>query len=133
MNESLPIPTPVVVTDVGNSAISNPNTLQVTDKSIYMNGSIKYKFERISDVENVILTTDHYFIEIDTNTTKKIMLPNITTHPAVFYIIRKHYSGLVVITPDGVDTIEGDSTITIYSDDQILKLTNDSLNTWLLL
>jgi len=52
---------------------------------------------------------------------------------SIFYIIRKHYIGTVSILPHIEDNIEGESSISITSDDQIIQLTNDSLHTWLLL
>jgi hypothetical protein len=65
--------------------------------------------------------------------TTKIILPKIDDEKSIFYIIRKHYIDTVSLLPHNEDNIEGDSSITITSDDQIIQLTNDSLHTWLLL
>ena len=71
--------------------------------------------------------------EFCSSDTTKIILPKIDDEKSIFYIIRKHYIGTVSLLPHNEDNIEGDSSITITSDDQIIQLTNDSLHTWLLI
>lgn len=106
----------------------------IQNKQFIINSSIKYKYTRISDgYPQFTLNNSHYLIEFCSSDTTKIILPKIDDEKSIFYIIRKHYIGTVSILPHIEDNIEGDSSITITSDDQIIQLTNDSLHTWLLL
>jgi hypothetical protein len=135
-NESLPSPIPAninTITSTTNNAIS-PGDVHIQNKQFIFNSSIKYKYTRISDgYPQFTLNNSHYLIEFCSSDTTKIILPKIDDEKSIFYIIRKHYIGNVSLLPHNEDNIEGDTGITITSDDQIIQLTNDSLHTWLLI
>ena len=133
-NRSLPLPiTTNAITSSANNYIS-PDDVYIQNKQFIFNSSIKYKYTRIADgYPQFTLNNSHYLIEFCSSDTTKIILPKIDDEKSIFYIIRKHYIGTVSVLPHNEDNIEGDSSITITSDDQIIQLTNDSLHTWLLL
>jgi len=133
-NGSLPLPiTTNAITSSANNYIS-PDDVYIQNKQFIFNSSIKYKYTRIADgYPQFTLNNSHYLIEFCSSDTTKIILPKIDDEKSIFYIIRKHYIGTVSLLPHNEDNIEGDSSITITSDDQIIQLTNDSLHTWLLL
>ena len=133
-NRSLPLPiTTNAITSSANNYIS-PDDVYIQNKQFIFNSSIKYKYTRIADgYPQFTLNNSHYLIEFCSSDTTKIILPKIDDEKSIFYIIRKHYIGTVSLLPHNEDNIEGDSSITITSDDQIIQLTNDSLHTWLLL
>ena len=133
-NRSLPLPiTTNAITSSANNYIS-PDDVYIQNKQFIFNSSIKYKYTRIADgYPQFTLNNSHYLIEFCSSDNTKIILPKIDDEKSIFYIIRKHYIGTVSLLPHNEDNIEGDSSITITSDDQIIQLTNDSLHTWLLL
>ena len=133
-NRSLPLPiTTNAITSSANNYIS-PDDVYIQNKQFIFNSSIKYKYTRIADgYPQFTLNNSHYLIEFCSSDTTKIILPKIDDEKSIFYIIRKHYIGTVSLLPHNEDNIEGDISITITSDDQIIQLTNDSLHTWLLL
>ena len=133
-NRSLPLPiTTNAITSSANNYIS-PDDVYIQNKQFIFNSSIKYKYTRIADgYPQFTLNNSHFLIEFCSSDTTKIILPKIDDEKSIFYIIRKHYIGTVSLLPHNEDNIEGDSSITITSDDQIIQLTNDSLHTWLLL
>ena len=121
-NESLPKPI-----DIG-STTNNFNN------QVLINGSVKFKYVKIgAGYEEFKLDGTYYLIEFSSSDTKRILLPKVTNELSIFYIIRKRYTGEVVLKPVAGDTIEGESEITLYRCDQIIKLTNDSANTWLII
>jgi hypothetical protein len=128
--ENLPIPN-------GFSTVFNiidTSAFSIINNSVKFNNSIVYKFERISTGENPFKLDDtHYFIEIDNPDTKTILLPKIKLLPAIQYIIRKKFDGELIILPSYEETIENRASITLRSRDQIIKLINDTLNTWIIL
>jgi hypothetical protein len=135
-NESLPLPTTAninTITSTTNNDLS-PGGGYIQNKQFIFNSSIKYKYTRIADgYPHFTLNNSHYLIEFCSSDTTKIILPKIDDEKSIFYIIRKHYIGTVSLLPHNEDNIEGDISITITSDDQIIQLTNDSLHTWLLI
>ena len=101
---------------------------------ITINGSVKLKYVKIgAGYPEFKLDGNYYFIEFASSDTKRIMLPKISTEPTILYIIRKNYAGEAILKPYAGDTISGDSEITLYNIDQIIKLTNDSFKTWLII
>ena len=116
--------------------LPSPSGFQIHDGIIDVSHTHNsFKFERISSgINPLYLNNTHYFIEIDNPDTKTVILPAIDLLPAIQYIIRKKFIGELTIIPNTINsTIENKTSIILRSPDQIIKLFNDTLNTWIIL
>jgi hypothetical protein len=136
-NELMPLPAtenspPDVYTEA--SGYTDINGVTIQNNTVMFFSSVKHKYFTIgAGIPEFTLDDTHYIIEFQSSDTKKIILPNIADEPTIFYIIRKHFIGDITIVPYDDDNIEGDKEIKISASDQIIKLTNDSSHTWLLI
>jgi hypothetical protein len=92
-----------------------------------------YKYKKYSDdVEIITLPLDHTIIELANDNIRILNLPYISDMP-IFYLIRKKYVGELRIVAHTGNTIEGVSEIELINTDRLIHLTNNTVDTWLII
>ena len=84
--------------------------------------------ESFTDVNDDIVLVDA------TNNSIMINLPQASTRTGFIFWIKKIDSSanVVAVTPDGADTIDGDATLVLYSEHEVVSLVSDGSDWWVI-
>jgi hypothetical protein len=98
--------------------------------NISLDGSIEYQYHNIdTDIGTLMLTADHYFIEVMHIGTHTIDLLDASTAVGRRYIISKGFVGdILTITTTPSDNIDGVDIITLNILNQRIQLISNGLN-----
>ena len=131
MSENLPLP---IVTNPGETNLITTTDLLTIQGTlgIKLIGGINMSYNNISSgISTFELNSQYYFIEISNINTTSVLLPNSSTQPGQTFIILKGYTGgLLNISTQASDTIDGSNTISLNDQGERIKLFSSGSNRW---
>jgi hypothetical protein len=108
----------------------------VSDNSIFLNGGVDFLLRKIVDPAftppNFTLTVNDFMIDVISDTFSTVTLPLSGNSGGRMYIVSRGFSGAGVLTlvTSGVDTIDGDPSISLPVQDTRVKVISDGVSKW---
>jgi hypothetical protein len=133
MSENLPLV--FTIKQPESNLISTPNVLTLQGHlGIELIGGLTLAYDNISSgISTFEVNSQYYFIEISNINTTTVLLPDASLQPGQTFIILKGYiGGLLTISTQFSNTIDGVSTITMTNKGERLKLFSSGTNRWVI-